>query len=252
MVVWVFAGGGEAEVRGLLPFLENNFQSMRFVRRLPFRIKKNPRKSPKPSNDEAYKLAQKKNARGATGDGLLKQIKTHLSDAIEYDVNCDLILVIDDLDCKNPTNQCESFIKAIKSVLQEKNKEIPYFVAFAAPEIEAWIIADWDNVISQHPSFRAKSSDIKYCLNKLGVDFSNPEIFSTLNKTGNACKEKISVAIQECCLPVGYYSKNTDSSALLQTINPTEVAKKCPQFRHLYVTLQNFVDKKHITSCCPP
>lgn len=252
MVVWVFAGGGEAEVRGLLPFLENKFQSMHFVRRLPCGIKRNRKKPPKYGSSEAYELAQKKNARGATGDGLFQQIQIHLRDAIKYDGDCDLILVLDDLDCKNPTNQCQSFVNAIEFVLQETKKEIPYFVAFAAPEIEAWIIADWDNVMSQHPSFGAKSSDIKYCLNKRGIDFSKPEIFSTLNKEGNACKEKMSVVIQECCLPVDYYSKDTDSSALLQTINPTEVSKKCPQFRHLYVTLQNFVNKKHITSCCPP
>lgn len=182
MVVWVFAGGGEAEVRGLLPFLVDKFESLNFERRLPCGITKNPKKLRRYGSDEAYQAAQRENVRGATGDNLSTQIQKRLMDAIKYEGNCDLILILDDLDCKNPTNQCKSFINAIECVLQETKKEIPYFVAFAAPEIEAWIIADWDNVMSQHPSFRAKSSDIKYCLKKRGIDFSKPETFSTLNK----------------------------------------------------------------------
>jgi hypothetical protein len=252
MVVWVFSGGGEAEVRGFLPFLSETFPSLQFDRRFPCGIKEHPKKLRRYGSDESYKRAQIDNARGATGDSLCTQIQKRLADAIQYERACDLILVFDDLDCKDSTSQCELFIKSIENVFQDKNINLPYLIAFSAPEIEAWIIADWDNIILQHPTFGARSSDIKYRLSKRGIDFTNPEIFSTLNQARNACEEKISEVIQDCCLPVEYYSKDTDSSALLKKINPVEVAKKCPHFRHLYRTLQNFAETKQITSCCPP
>ena len=41
MVVWVFAGGGEAEVAGLINFLRKNFNtSCRFERRTPIKNKR--------------------------------------------------------------------------------------------------------------------------------------------------------------------------------------------------------------------
>ena len=43
MVVWVFAGGGEAEVRGLIPFLEKNFPSYKFERKTPVLQKPGPK-----------------------------------------------------------------------------------------------------------------------------------------------------------------------------------------------------------------
>jgi len=43
VVVWVFAGGGEAEVRGLIPFLQKNFPGCQFERKTPARIKPGPK-----------------------------------------------------------------------------------------------------------------------------------------------------------------------------------------------------------------
>ncbi len=43
MVVWVFAGGGEAEVRGLIPFLEKNFPGCSFKRKTPINQKPGPK-----------------------------------------------------------------------------------------------------------------------------------------------------------------------------------------------------------------
>ena len=43
VVVWVFAGGGESEVRGLIPFLEQNFSNCKFERKTPARQKPGPK-----------------------------------------------------------------------------------------------------------------------------------------------------------------------------------------------------------------
>ncbi|MDD1428476.1 hypothetical protein MEO94_29330 [Dolichospermum sp. ST_sed9] len=59
MVVWVFAGGGEAEVRGLIPFLEQNFPGCKFERKTPVLQKPGP----KPGKVSGY---------GKTGKSLIR------------------------------------------------------------------------------------------------------------------------------------------------------------------------------------
>jgi len=43
VVVWVFSGGGEAEVRGLTQFLQKNFPGCQFIRKTPVRQKPGPK-----------------------------------------------------------------------------------------------------------------------------------------------------------------------------------------------------------------
>jgi hypothetical protein len=139
VVVWVFSGGGEAEVRGLLPCLEKTFPGCTFERKTPVRHKPGP----KPNKASSY---------GRTGTSLIEQIKQELPIALKAEPNqCDLILVFDDLDCRD--SQTQKF-----KILEELSKipgaaDIERFVGFAAPEIEAWIIADWNNSIAKHSDF---------------------------------------------------------------------------------------------------
>lgn len=41
MVIWVFAGGGESEVRGLIPFLRKHFPGCTFERKTQPKIREN-------------------------------------------------------------------------------------------------------------------------------------------------------------------------------------------------------------------
>ncbi|BDA67194.1 hypothetical protein CAL7716_013600 [Calothrix sp. PCC 7716] len=74
MVVWVFAGGGEAEVRGLIPFLDKNFPGCIFVRKTPVRQKPGL----KPNKQVSY---------GRTGQGLINQIDEQLLITLRYEPN---------------------------------------------------------------------------------------------------------------------------------------------------------------------
>ena len=99
MVVWVFSGGGESEVRGFLPFLEKTFPGCRFERKTPIRGKLGP----KPNKASSY---------GKTGKSLIDQIKQELPLALKAEPNkCDLILVFDDLDCRDSKKQKENKTK---------------------------------------------------------------------------------------------------------------------------------------------
>jgi hypothetical protein len=43
LVAWVFAGGGDSEIRGLIPFLRMRFSGYDFERKTPVRQKRGPK-----------------------------------------------------------------------------------------------------------------------------------------------------------------------------------------------------------------
>ena len=238
MVVWVFSGGGESEVRGFLPFLEKTFPGCRFERKTPIRDKLGP----KPNKASSY---------GKTGKSLIEQIKQELPLALKAEPNkCDLILVFDDLDYRDSQEEK----KKIEKIWSEISKKIPEcadiekIVGFAAPEIEAWIIADWNNSIAKHSDFRGRHKRMRWWLStEKKVSFENPESFSEYYAEKDCCREKLSKALydstiveHESNLDQARFSKKLHTPSLLMAIDPNEVQKKCPLFRELYNYLNNF------------
>jgi hypothetical protein len=233
MVVWVFAGGGEAEVRGLIPFLEKNFPGCRFERKTPVIQKPGP----KPNKAVSY---------GRTGQSLREQISRELLIALKYNPNtCDLILVFDDLDCRNPEKQRQDFLAAISAI--PESTDIAKFVGFAAPELESWIVADWSNSIGQHPDFRSRHERMRWWLSTQGkIPFDSPESFSEYDNKRGCCQEKLSEAliessvIEESDRALTRFSKGLHTPQLLLDVQPNEVQRKCPLFRELYNYLSSF------------
>lgn len=233
VVVWVLAGGGETEVRGLIPFLEKNFPGCKFERKLPILQKPGP----KPNRSNSY---------GTTGQSLIDQISQQLPIALRYEPNrCNLILVFDDLDCRSPENQKQKILEAISKI--PESTEIEKFVGFAAPEIESWIIADWNNSIGQHPDFRSRHQRMRWWLStQRNIPFDSPESFSEYDDNRDCCREKLSEALFESSILNEFdsnstrYSKRLHTPALLQDIQPNSVKQRCPLFRELYNYLNNF------------
>ena len=237
VVVWVYSGGGEAEVRGLFPFLDKTFPGCRFERKTPVRDKPGP----KPNKASSY---------GRTGKSLIDQIKQELPLALKAEPNkCDLILVFDDLDCRDSQKQKEK----IEKIWSEISKKIPecadikIFVGFAAPEIEAWIIADWNNSIAKNSDFRGRHERMRWWLRtQKKVSFENPESFSEYDAEKDCCREKLSKALVESSVQdevdryKARFSKGYHTPLLLREIDPNKVQKKCPLFRELYNYLKNF------------
>jgi len=234
MVVWLFAGGGEAEVRGLTPFFEKHFPEHKFERKSPVRRKPGPR--PGIVAQCGY---------GLTGKGLVRDIPRRLRDSLEYGEKCDIILVFDDLDCRDFSQQKGEYLNAINSV--EGVDDIKKYVGFAAPEIEAWIIADWNNSLAKHPDFRARHNAMHHWLSvEKRIPFSDPESFGNYDPERDTCDEKMSEAIIESATLTPEdrfrprYSKAKHTPELLLDIKPTEVLKRCPLFRDLYHFLKQF------------
>ena len=232
MVVWVFSGGGEAEVRGFFPFLEKTFPGCRFERKTPVRQKPGP----KPNKAGSY---------GRTGKSLIDQIKQELPIALKAEPNkCDLILVFDDLDCRDSQSQKSKILSEISKI--PECADIEKFIGFAAPEIEAWIIADWNNSIAKNSDFRGRQERMRWWLSaEKNVPFDSPESFSEYDREKDCCREKLSEALIESSVYQAErhntrFSKGLHTPLLLREIDPNEVQKKCPLFRELYNYLNNF------------
>lgn len=232
VVVWVFSGGGEAEVRGFFPFLEKTFPGCRFERKTPVRQKPGP----KPNKAGSY---------GRTGKSLIDQIKQELPIALKAEPNkCDLILVFDDLDCRDSQSQKSKILSEISKI--PECADIEKFIGFAAPEIEAWIIADWNNSIAKNSDFRGRQERMRWWLSaEKNVPFDSPESFSEYDREKDCCREKLSEALIESSVYQAErhntrFSKGLHTPLLLREIDPNEVQKKCPLFRELYNYLNNF------------
>lgn len=223
MVVWVFAGGGESEVRGLIPFLQRNYAQHQFERKSPVRLKPGP----KPTVQPGY---------GLTGKGLVAQLARILRAALAADDRCELILVIDDLDCHQPADRRAKLHEAIDRVAEARN--IERVIGFAAPEVEVWLIADWEQTVAQDADFRGCHTAMRRWMSTAKqVRFSTPEIFSEYDPNKDACAEKLSdiliKATQDHCTR-STYSKAIHTPRLLERLSAQVVSAKCPLFRSIH------------------
>ena len=227
LVVWVYAGGGESEVVGLIPFLQQNLPRCTFERKLPIRRKPGPRPD---VHIPAY---------GSTGKSLIDQIKNSISK--HWDDAVDIVIVMDDSDDKSPTEREHALQQAIVGSLSARQVDIStgkpiVTVSLAVPEIETWLLADWDSTFAKE--FGDCQSAAKHEVSKRGLKFSAPESFEVVDKDGGY--RKISEVLQsvladKCGVR---YSKATDTPRLLGLINPTTVSRKCPYFNKFWQVLK--------------
>ena len=232
MVVWVFAGGGETEVAGLIKFLQKLFpQNFVFERKTPFDSTK---KGAKPNRKSTF---------GISNTSLIEAIQKYLPLAFLNEKHKpDLILVMDDLDCGNLKHQRQQFLDCITTI--DKTKNIDRYIAFAAPEIESWIIADWDHTLAKAEKFKARHQRMRHWLStQKKVPFDQPESFGEYDPNKKSCKEKLSnllieASSQEIEDQGKEYKKSEDSPELLLRIEKEILVQKCPMFRHFYYFIQ--------------
>jgi len=241
LVIWLFAGGGESElgeregdIRGIVHFFEKHFPDFTFHRITPVRNKRTPdRVRPHAVNDVL----------GKTGKDFAKQIKVKLDDKIKYQSPPpDAILILDDLDCSCNTERKTLFDDTVNQSGNGAFKEIRRIIGFAAPELEAWVIADWENTIAKHIDFRENDKAIQHWLSNNGVSFDTPETFSFYDKSKNSCHAKLSDLLIESSIQKNQiaYSKAKHTPFLLHdSLKPEVVVKRCPLFRDFFNQLQN-------------
>lgn len=245
MVIWLFAGGGESElgerdgdIKGIVHFFEKHFSDFTFQRITPARNKRTPTR---------VKSNAATDALGKTGESFAKQIKAKLEDAIKYrNPLCDVILILDDLDCYCNIERKALFDNTINQAGSGEFKNVHRIIGFAAPELEAWIIADWNNTVANHIDFRQNQRVMQEWLIANDVSFDSPEIFSFYDQSKNSCHEKLSDHLIESSRQKNQtvYLKAKHTPFLLhQSLKPDVVAGKCPVFREFFTQLQSLNPK---------
>ena len=235
--MWVFAGGGYTEFGGLTIFLERNFPAHRFIRKTPVRQKPGP----KPGRDNHFHVF------GQTGRGLAEQI-THFLSLSNPTEHCEAILILDDLDCHDIHERTEMFVEAVEQAGTFAN--INRLIGFAKPEIEAWLVADWERTFAGNKEFHPDKVNIRRELDRAYRELSesgniaNPENFSHFDEPKDACREKLSDTIIQIVLDETgiHYSKAIHSALMLRDARAAIISEKCPVFRDLYRQLMNLSD----------
>ncbi len=276
MLVWVFAGGGQSEIEGLLPYLRSEFPNCDFKRVTPV----NNKDGRKP-NKQQEKFKKERSPQGLSGKSLLKEIENKLNDKFRFnDPICDLILIFDDLDyppknsdnSENYSQQRHQKFVALLQQVQKKYPKIPvinYVVGFAKPELESWVIANWFQTVDKDPDFRKKSKQIHRLLSKgynvlsdspedFGLDrelesnckklsnqykisFDSPEDFG-LNPELASYRKKLSDLIIEVASMYGIrYSKQIHTARFIKQLDSAIAQQKCPEFRKFFVSLSQCI-----------
>jgi hypothetical protein len=233
VVVWVYAGGAEAEAMGLIPFLEQHFNH-EFERRLPRLQRDAPRYKPERLQPQQGTQTYEE----GTGDALARRITKDLVEHWESKVEA--IFIVDDLDCADSQKRTTQLREAVTRANQNVN--IPIIVGFAAPELESWLIADWGNSIGKEDIWKTCQHTARKYLEDKKVDFNVPESFDCHDENGKyvyKLSHFLIEAIETCCQGTTRFSKGTDTPRLLKRSNPNVIQRKCPLFRQFWVELQN-------------
>jgi hypothetical protein len=274
MKIWVYAGGGQTEYLGLKNCLTSSFKGLdsqlNFNLKTPH-LKKNAGK-PRPREDGSISTPL---TTSSTGKSLLAQIEQELPRAIEDEQRrapkstvqskvCDVILVLDDLDCRqyDPSLGLLSTEEKIHDLISEYEKRVKEILArtiltteeswpkvivgFASPEIESWIIAGWSECRPlgfTNNEWSQMQRWLRDDMNNGGyqLDFNNPEIFGG-GYNGQSCRIKLSEQIVAASRSSSSktYTKAKHSSEALQKLNIAKdtVTRKCPILRKMVQELQ--------------
>ena len=241
MIVWVFAGGGESEISGLLPYLRREFPNCKFELCTPIR------------NKPGAKPRHEASPQGYTGKSLLEKFKKRLLEKFKFKDSCDLIVIFDDLDYPaNQTNdldfanQKHQIFEVFINQLWKNNpklKPINHVIGFAKPELESWVIADWDQTVAKDPEFRDQSNAMRHWLStERKVKFDSPEGFGLDPTFPQTYHKKLSNAVIEASeQQVGLrYSKQLHTARFIKQLDSAIAQQKCPEFRKFFISLSKF------------
>jgi hypothetical protein len=233
--VWVYAGGGYAEAEGIVPLLKKHFAEVTFQRRTPA----HRRPGPRPDVGIGTTTRGARAYAGNTGASFQREIKENLTQYWHEDGPADVIVVIDDSDCNPPDALLETFQKTVMDSLNAlgTNSLPPVVTGLAVPEIEVWLLGDWEMTFAKEYPRCEKS--LQQELVRRGVKTSEPEAFDCRPDAQTYTKLSSDIllpALEEICAV--RFSKASDTPKLLLRIRPEIVKTRCAYFRQFWVQLE--------------
>jgi hypothetical protein len=227
-----FCSAGHTEAGGMQAFLERIDRTrVTWERCFPAVTKPGPklgRPAPRPDHE------------GLSGSGLvgamLSRLKMRRDRAGTAPFDLDLILFIDDADCRFEADRAGLatwIADRTAEVRAAANHEgIPFIALFASPEIEAWFVADWDAGFGREHA-RLATGDRP--LRAHVEDLLNGPLESVETYGGGfvngGCASKLSDRLRTLLERLGAgYTKSTDGTTMLRRVRPEKIAAACTTY----------------------
>ncbi len=206
---------------------------------------------------------------GTTGQTLIDLMLERLEKFYRgHDCFFDLVLLIDDADCRllDPEQRLATRISALTKEVQEKtrNANLQFIALLASPEIESWLLADWDEGFGKQ--YQPIAHELRALLQS--EQYLSPAPWTDIENYGgpyrsesHCCTNKLSEvliggALAELAMrataktshsnngdydPSAYqYSKKVHGPAMLRRVRADKIALVCTQyFRKSYQALLN-------------
>lgn len=215
-------------------------------------------------NKPKYKRGLACHLCGLTGQSLIDYILNDIRNHLDEIRTSTAIIIEDDLDGRFE-NRLESFVEYRDSVISrihvELDMDIPILFFAASPEIESWLISDWDNSFGctysraqggplAHPQNNYFNVSFKkYIYGNVLLDYKdNIEDYGFFEygyrKLSDEIIQALSIGYREVLALEGpatyheaivynkslYYSKRLHGDRMLRNISPEAVAAKCTKY----------------------
>ncbi len=229
--VRLFSSGGYTETGGLENFLRKMHPGLSYERCFPAAAK-------------GPKRSLLRGPRGRDGKVTGEHLVKRMLERLEHDKGSfDVILLVDDADCRFDSMDAYHAWAAEtqRKVCRALGADVTFIALLAAPEVESWFVADWEN--SFRRMYREQFDHLRRALNKKNRDCGHQSIEDFGYPRDNAaCALKLSDFIRDALNSApapAYYDKRTKGVQMLQTIEPQNVNNKCDRyFRAAYTALQ--------------
>lgn len=262
-----FCSAGYTETGGMDRFLRKLAPQVDWQRCFPAVSKPAPklgRSMAQPAERHAGRTGQ------ALVEEMLKRLEQHFRGTA---CSLDLVLLIDDADCRfadaadpaGAQHEWEARLSERVRIVTAK-PDLGFHALLAWPEIEAWLITDWEHGFGAQ--YRGVAPPLRQhvasCI-LAPLSWAQVESYGGGLKDGS-CQHKLSHHLQETFIDAGNcrcrpafiehvkrnspsmplsYSKRLDGAAMLQRIEPARVAQECSGFRGALTRIRETAERTH-------
>ena len=262
-----FFTGGYTELYGMTQFLIKINGDVDFIKLTPTRERRS--KEDIRNRTRHMEIIAKRES-GLTGEKLIEHVKEFVQSERFKEEQYDVILIEDDKDDRFLTIQddgtsvfneeeWETFKDDVQKQLQDVGVTIPIILIMAAPEVEAWFLADWDNSFGAEYRKILSNEQNQYFSTKFRIHINeeilterykdNIESYGYFDRKYVKLSEKIQKSLDENDFMAGYsgecsgkmirYSKTQNGGRMLANIDSQKILQKCSHcFREGYYKLQ--------------